>query len=56
MSNRVGRVLPDGVYPTMITPFLDDERKTVDWNCLDSMYELDIVCMVYKCYFHNIVK
>ena len=28
--------LPDGVWPTMITPFLDDEKKSVDWNGLDS--------------------
>lgn len=31
-----GRGLPDGVWPTMITPFLDDEKKSVDWNGLDS--------------------
>lgn len=33
------RVLPEGVWPTMITPFLRDERKSVDWNGIDS--ELD---------------
>ena len=27
--------LPDGVWPTMITPFLDDEKKSIDWNGLD---------------------
>lgn len=37
MSNlaRGGR-LPDGVYPTMITPMLNDEKKSVDWEGLDS--------------------
>ncbi len=28
--------LPNGAYPTMITPFLDDDKKSVDWNTLDS--------------------
>ena len=27
--------LPDGIYSTMITPFLDDEKKSIDWNGLD---------------------
>ena len=31
--------LPDGVWPTMITPLLDDERKSVDWEGLDSKHE-----------------
>ena len=30
------RVLPEGVWPTMITPFLRDEKKSVDWNGIDS--------------------
>ena len=28
--------LADGVWPTMITPFLNDEKKSIDWNGLDS--------------------
>ena len=28
--------LPDGVWPTMITPFHDNEQKSVDWEGLDS--------------------
>ena len=27
--------LPDGIYPTMITPFLNDGNKSVDWDGLD---------------------
>jgi len=27
--------LPDGIYPTMITPFLNNGSKSVDWNGLD---------------------
>ncbi len=27
--------LPDGIYPTMITPFLNDGSKSVDWKGLD---------------------
>ena len=27
--------LPDGVWPTMITPFLNDPQKSVDWRSLD---------------------
>ena len=27
--------LPDGVWPTMITPFLNDPSKSVDWRSLD---------------------
>lgn len=27
--------LPDGVWPTMITPFLNDSSKSVDWQALD---------------------
>lgn len=40
MASSVGsmKVLPDGVYPTMITPFLNDETKSVDWNSLDSEF------------------
>ena len=33
------RVLPEGVWPTMITPFLGDERKPVDWNGIDCELE-----------------
>lgn len=29
--------LPDGAFPTMITPFLNDEHKSVDWEALDCM-------------------
>ena len=36
MASRGWPVLPDGLYPTMITPFLNDEKKSVDWNGLDS--------------------
>ena len=32
------KTLPDGLYPTMITPFLNDEKKSVDWNGLDSEF------------------
>ena len=28
--------LADGVWPTMITPFLNDEKKSIDWSGLDS--------------------
>lgn len=35
-SSAAAKALPDGLYPTMITPFLNDERKSVDWNGLDS--------------------
>ena len=40
MASRAGgwKVLPDGLYPTMITPFLNDEKKSVDWNALDSEF------------------
>ncbi|XP_064392522.1 4-hydroxy-tetrahydrodipicolinate synthase-like [Halichondria panicea] len=31
--------LPSGAYPTMITPFLDDEKKSVDWDTLDILTE-----------------
>jgi hypothetical protein len=34
------KALPDGLYPTMITPFLNDEKKSVDWNGLDSESKL----------------
>ena len=34
-----GGRLPDGVWPTMITPLLNDERKSVDWAGLDSKYK-----------------
>lgn len=30
------KALPNGLYPTMITPFLNDDKKSVDWNGLDS--------------------
>ena len=33
------RVLPEGVWPTMITPFQGDERKSVDWNGIDRELE-----------------
>ena len=33
------KALPDGLYPTMITPFLNDEKKSVDWDGLDSETE-----------------
>ena len=33
------RVLPEGVWPTMITPFLGDEGKSVDWNGIDRELE-----------------
>ena len=33
-TSAAGRVLPDGVYPTMITPMNDD--KSVDWPGVDS--------------------
>ena len=29
------KVLPEGVWPTMITPFLGDEKKSIDWNGID---------------------
>ena len=35
MSTAI-KQLPSGAYPTMITPFLDDEQKSVDWDTLDS--------------------
>lgn len=33
MASR--KQLPDGVFPTMITPFLDDDKKSIDWNGVD---------------------
>ena len=33
-TGTAGHVLPDGVYPTMITPMNDD--KSVDWAGVDS--------------------
>ena len=30
------KVLPEGVWPTMITPFLGDAGKSIDWNGIDS--------------------
>ena len=36
MSTSI-KTLPDGAYPTMITPFLNDEKKSIDWNTLDRM-------------------
>ena len=38
MSGLAAGRLPDGVYPTMITPMLNDERKSVDWEGLDGEY------------------
>ena len=34
-SGEKCRSLPDGVWPTMITPFLNDTSKSVDWRSLD---------------------
>lgn len=33
---RRKHTLPDGVWPTMITPFVDNKVKSVDWVALDS--------------------
>ena len=38
LPNKISGPLPDGVWPTMITPFLNDEKKSIDWNGLDSKY------------------
>ena len=37
-EDGVGRkkVLPNEVWPTMITPFLSDSSQSVDWRALDS--------------------
>ena len=32
---KVEGPIPDGVWPTMITPFLDDNHKSIDWEELD---------------------
>ena len=44
-QSEAGRrtVLPDGVWPTMITPFLDDEGKSVDWKGLDSKFSPNLL-------------
>lgn len=36
---KVEGPLPDGVWPTMITPFLDDDQKSIDWEGLDGLTE-----------------
>lgn len=30
------RSFPDGVWPTMITPFHSNKEKSIDWEGLDS--------------------
>lgn len=50
-SSAAVKPLPDGLYPTMITPFLNDEKKSVDWNGLDSeeIRLLRIVSLLHLC-------
>lgn len=43
-SSSRWQVLPDGLYPTMITPFKDDDKKSVDWNGLDSEWKMCHYC------------
>ena len=38
MAANTGKLLPDGAIPTMITPFLDDGKKSIDWNGVDCEY------------------
>ena len=38
--------LPDGVFPTMITPFLNDGDKSVDWAGLDRMSNAADSCKI----------
>lgn len=33
---KINGPLPDGVWPTMITPFINDGKKSVDYKGLDS--------------------
>ncbi|XP_011404617.2 PREDICTED: uncharacterized protein LOC105313135 isoform X1 [Amphimedon queenslandica] len=33
------RTIPDGVWPTMITPFLSNKEKSIDWKGLDMLTE-----------------
>ena len=36
MSSKASRQpLPDGIYTTMITPFLNDDKTSIDWNGID---------------------
>lgn len=45
-TGAAGHVLPDGVYPTMITPMNDD--KSVDWAGVDS--KCSLVTLSSYCY------
>ena len=43
-SSSRRRSVPDGVWPTMITPFLNDASKSVDWNALDCESTAECAC------------
>ena len=57
MSRATVKQLPDGVFPTMITPFLNDGKKSIDWNGVDredSAFEAEIIshCSIILCIVH----
>ena len=47
--------LPNGVWPTMITPFLNDSSKSVDWQTLDSEGGISTITM-YTEHMHTYIQ